>query len=143
MLDLHISLAQPLQLLVTIWGVGQCWQRATACRAVPYLPNEPHKLSLMLHGAVDIKLPWRVCQRWYMPWGKWCAKQTFCKGASLIWSTVPNFSKCSMKSVCVYGISYFSARAFLSQSAGTARQRSWFACMGDLLFNLLCLYRIF
>lgn len=51
--------------------------------------------------------------------------------------------KGTTKSVCVHGISYFSARAFLCQRAGTARERSWFACMGDFLFKLLCLYRIF
>lgn len=50
MLDLVIYLAQPLKLPVMIWGVGQHWQSATACWAMPYLPNEPRKLSLMLHG---------------------------------------------------------------------------------------------
>lgn len=51
--------------------------------------------------------------------------------------------KCTVKSVCVHGISYSSVGAFLCQRAGTARKRSWFACMGDSLFKLLCLYRIF
>lgn len=74
---------------------------ATACWAMPYLPDKPHKLSLMFHGAVEIKLLWRVCQWQDMPWGERCAKQTFCQGASLIWSTVPNSANALWK-VCVF-----------------------------------------
>lgn len=125
-----------------IWGVGQHWQSARDCWAMLHLHNEHPKLSLMLQRTVDMKLLYRVCQSWYMPWGKQCAKQTLYKGVTF-GVNLSKFFKCTMKSACIYGISYFSARAFLCQREGSAKKRSGSPRMGDFLYKLLCLCRIF
>lgn len=89
-----------------------------------------------------MKLLYRVCQSWYMPWGKQCAKQTLYKGVTF-GVNLSKFFKCTMKSACIYGISYCSARAFLCQREGSAKKRSGSPRMGDFLYKLLCLCRIF
>lgn len=97
--------------------------------------------SLMLHGTVDVS----------------CCGGSVRAGTCLADSDVQNklcmrekhlgylskFFKFNTRSMCVYGISCFSGRAFLYQREGNAKKRSWSVCMGAFLYKLVCLYRIF